>query len=152
MTGDDGDRNSGRDTAGRFAPGNPGKPAGARNRATQTVEAILTNGAERVGRKALRMALGGDSTALRLVLERVAPVRRDRPVTIALPAIESVADHPAVLAQLVSAMGRGEIAPAEAEAFAAVLAQHRAAVEVADLEARIAALEARQGRPARARA
>jgi hypothetical protein len=59
-------RNSGRNTDGTFAPGNPGKPRGARHRATQAVLALLNGQAEALTRKAVDMALYGDVTALRL--------------------------------------------------------------------------------------
>lgn len=34
-------RNSGRNTDGTFATGNPGKPKGSRHKATQAIEAML---------------------------------------------------------------------------------------------------------------
>src|SRR3978361_2276837 len=64
----------------RFAKGqsgNPaGKPAGTRNATTLAVEQLLHGEAEAITRKAIEMAKEGDTIALRLVLERVAPVRR----------------------------------------------------------------------------
>jgi hypothetical protein len=42
--------------------------------------------------KAIELAKGGDVTALRLCLERLVPVKRDRPVSFALPAIETASD------------------------------------------------------------
>ena len=66
--------------------GNPaGKPKGTRHKATLAMEAPLDGEVERLTRKAVEMALAGDTTALRLCLDRIAPVRRDRPVTFDLP-------------------------------------------------------------------
>jgi len=68
--------------------GNPrGKPKGLRNRATIAAEALLDGEAEALTRKAVEMALGGDTVALRLCLERLMPPRRDRPVAVPLPQI-----------------------------------------------------------------
>ena len=53
---------------GRFRPGNPGRPKGARNKATLTIEALLDGESEAITRKAIEMALGGDTTAMRLVI------------------------------------------------------------------------------------
>ena len=54
--------------------GNPlGRPKGARNRATIAAEALLDGEAEALTRKAIELALDGDTTALRLCLERLMP-------------------------------------------------------------------------------
>jgi hypothetical protein len=70
-----------------FELGNPGKPKGARHRATRAVEALLEGEAEALMRRAIEAALGGDTTALKLCLDRVAPALRERPVSFALPPI-----------------------------------------------------------------
>jgi hypothetical protein len=51
-------------TRGRpFAPGNPGRPKGSRNKATLAAEALLDGEAEALTRKAIELALAGDVTA-----------------------------------------------------------------------------------------
>jgi hypothetical protein len=58
--------------------GNPaGRPKGARNKATVASETLLDGEAEAITRKAVEMALDGDTTALRLVMERILPPRKD---------------------------------------------------------------------------
>lgn len=134
---------AGRDASGRFVPGNSGKPRGARNRATQAVETMLEGQADALTATALKLALGGDITALRICLDRIAPARKDRPVTLDLPPIASAADHAPALAAVAAAVADGEISPAEGKTLGDVLELHRRAVETADLEQRIAALEER---------
>ena len=85
-------RNSGRNTDGTFGPGNPGKPQGARHKATQAALALLDGQAEALTQKAVETALAGDTAALRLCLERIAPPRKDAPVTFALPPMTTAAD------------------------------------------------------------
>src|SRR3954469_24641742 len=64
--------------------GNPaGKPKGARHRTTMAVDALLEGEAETITRKAVELAKAGDTTAIRLCLDRLAPPRRDRPVPFA---------------------------------------------------------------------
>src|SRR5687768_6523834 len=82
------DRNYGADTAdhrpagpcparpGAFRPGNPGRPKGCRNRATLAALALLEGEAEALARKAVELALAGDTVALRLVLDRLLPKGR----------------------------------------------------------------------------
>lgn len=126
-----------------FQPGNPGRKAGSRNRATLAAEALLDGEAEALTRKAIETALEGDTTALRIVLERILPVRKDRPITFDLAPLAGAGDHPAALASILAAMAAGDLTPTEAQAIAALLKEHRAAVETADLAERIDTLEQR---------
>lgn len=73
------------------------------------------------------------------------PPRRERPVTFDLPAVKSASDHPDALSTILSAVAAGELTPGEAQAFAGILKEHRAAIEVAELSDRLAALEERMG-------
>ena len=83
-------RKNAANTRGRpFQLGNPSRPKGVRNRATQAVEALLLGEAEALTRRAVELALAGDTTALRLCLDRIAPPQKDRPVVFALPKLES---------------------------------------------------------------
>jgi hypothetical protein len=59
-----------RDAKGRFAPGNPGRQRGARNKVTRAAEALLGRDAAALTKKAIALAKDGDVTALRLCLER----------------------------------------------------------------------------------
>ena len=129
-----------------FPAGNPGKASGTRHKATRAVEALLEGEAEGLARKAVELALDGDTVALKLCLERLAPPRKERPVEIALPALGGPKDALAASAALLGAVAAGEIAPGEAGAVGRLLELHLRAVETHDLEARLAALEARQTR------
>ena len=70
-------RKNGRKTDGTFTKGNPGKPRGARHKATQAALALIDGEGEALTRKAIDMALAGDTVALRLCLERLAPPRKE---------------------------------------------------------------------------
>lgn len=124
-----------------FAAGNPGKPKGARGRATMAAEALLDGEAEGLTRKAIELALAGDTIALRLCLERLVPPRKDRPLLFDLPPVAGAADHPAALAAVLAAVAAGDLTPTEATAFAAVMEHHRRAIETAEILARLEALE-----------
>jgi hypothetical protein len=124
-----------------FEPGNPGKPKGARHKATLAAEALLEGEAKALTRKAIAMALAGDTTALRLCLERLVPPRKERTIRFAAPALAAAADVPAALAAIVAAIAQGYITPGEGSDLAALIDRFRAAFEVESLEARITALE-----------
>lgn len=139
-----GARKDGVRTRGRpFQPGNPGRPPGARSRATLAAEALLDGEAEKLTRTAIDKALEGDSVALRLCLERLVPPRKDAPIRVELPPIESVADVVGASAAVLRAVGASEITPDEASRVMVLLTAHKAIVETGELERRIAALEER---------
>ena len=139
------DRNNGRKTdrdgAGRWAAGNPGRPRGARHKATRAALALLDGEAEALTRKAVTMALDGDATALRLCLERIAPPRREAPVTFELPPMQSARDAAQAAAAVLAAVAEGSLTPTEGAHVMALVEGYRRTLETTELEARIAALE-----------
>ena len=136
-------RNNAAATRGRpFRPGNPGRPRGTRNKATLALEALLDGEAETLTRAAIDKALTGDTTALRLCLDRIAPPRRDRPVAFALPRLESAADVVTAHAALVEAVAMGDLTPSEAAELSKLLDGYVRAIEAADIQERFTRLEA----------
>ena len=123
-----------------------GRPKGARNRATQAAEAILSGEAEALTRKCVEVALAGDVTALRLCLERILPTQRGRTLEFDVPVLRSPTDIVAATAELVAAIGAAEITPDEALTIGRVLDGHRRAFETEQLEDRLTALEQDVGR------
>jgi len=122
--------------------GNPaGKPKGARHRATLAAEVLLDGEAEALSRKAVEMALAGDTVALRLCLERICPPRKERPIAFSLPPLASAADAPPALAAITAALAAGELTPGEANDLASLVDRFVGAVAVSDLEARLARIE-----------
>ncbi|WP_374137625.1 MULTISPECIES: DUF5681 domain-containing protein [unclassified Sphingomonas] len=134
-------KNGGKTRGKPFQPGNPGRPPGARHKVTLAIEALLEGQHEALTQAAITKALDGDTVALRLCLDRLAPPRRDAPIAVALPPVRSAADAVEASAALLAAVGEGEVTPDEAGRVMALLAAHKGIVEAGDLEARIAALE-----------
>ena len=122
--------------------GNPaGRPKGARHRTTLAMEALLDGEAEALTRKAIELACEGDTVALRLCLDRLAPVRKDRHVVFDLPAIETTADLPKATNALLQAIAAGELTPSEAADIGKAVDAHVRAIEVTDIQERLARLE-----------
>lgn len=134
-------KNAGNTRGKPFEPGNPGRPRGARHRVTRAIEGLLENEHESLTRKAIEKALEGDMVALRLCLDRIAPPRKDAPISIELPPVRTAEDVVEASAALLAAVGEGEVTPDEAGRIMALLASHRAILETGDLERRISALE-----------
>lgn len=123
--------------------GNPtGRPPGARNAATIIAEQLLDGEAIEIIRKVITKAKQGDVTCLRLCLDRLVPPRRDRPVYFAIPALNSADDASRAMAAITAAVACGELTPTEAAELSDVIANYVRAVEVAEIERRLLALEA----------
>lgn len=134
-------KNTGRDASGRFSQGNPGRPRGARHKATQAALELLDGEAEALTRQAVTMALGGDATALRLCLERIAPPRKDAPIQFEMPRMETACDAAKAAGAVLDAVSSGELTPSEAAHIMGLVENFRRVLETTELEARVAALE-----------
>jgi|RhiMetdeSRZDD1v2_1073273.scaffolds.fasta_scaffold00142_6 hypothetical protein len=125
--------------------GNPaGRPPGARNRATIAAEALLDDEVETIVRKAIDLAKAGEMAAIRLVMDRVCPPRKDRPVRFALPKLERASDAVVAAAAIVEAVATGDLTPSEAAELSRVVNAYAAALEAADFDARLRRLEVGQ--------
>jgi hypothetical protein len=138
--------NTGRNSDGTFASGNSlgGKPKGARHKTTLAIEALMEGQHEALTQAAISKALEGDTAALRFCLDRIAPARKDAPISFTLPPITIVGDTVQASCALLEAVAAGEVTPDEAGRVMAQLTAHKALVETGDLEARIALPEAKK--------
>lgn len=134
---------TGRDSAGRFTPGNSGRPRGARHKVTVACEALIEGQAERLTQLAIDRALGGDAIALRFVLERVLAPVRSRPMGIDLPSLDGPGAGQKVVAELVKALASGDIDSEGARQAAELVELHRRCRELDALSERLATLENR---------
>ena len=122
--------------------GNPaGKPKGTRHKATMLAERLLDGQAEELIQQCVQKALDGDSTAMRLCIERLVPPRKDRPVNLDLPQMECVEDTIKAMAVISSGVGDGELTPSEGQVLSGMVENYRKAIETTELEGRIGELE-----------
>ena len=128
---------------GRFTQGNPGKPMGARNKATRLALSILEADADLIARSAVEQAVTGSVGAMKLCLERLVPKHRERTVEFDIGPIVTAADAARAAGRITELIAAGELSPAEGHALAAVIEVQRRALETAELERRILTLEGR---------
>lgn len=131
--------------ATRFRPGNPGRPKGARHKVTMAVEALLQGEHEKLTRVAIDKALEGDTVALRLCLDRIAPPRKDAPVHFVMPEMKDADGVAAAGSAVIAALAAGDATPDEAARVMAVLQAQRQIIETVDLERRLSLLEGKEG-------
>jgi hypothetical protein len=127
--------------------GNPaGRPPGARNKRSIVSEAMFEGEADALVRRAVDQGLNGDLRAIRLILDRLEPPRKDRPIDMALPPVKCAVDSIAAFEAISSAVAQGELTPLEANAVSAFLDRHVRAIESATFEQRLSKLE-QEGKP-----
>lgn len=131
--------------------GNPrGRPKGSRNKATLLAVAAMEGELENVVRVVIDAAKKGDMAAARLVVDKLIPAVKERPLSIDLPAITGAGDCTAAHSKVLEAVASGQILPGEGEALAALIEQQRKAFETMELAERLAAIEEQlqgRGRP-----
>ena len=122
--------------------GNPaGRPRGARNRTTILMQNLLAGRAEAIGQKLIELAENGDIAAIRICMDRLAPTRRDGPVEVELPPIETPADSVAAAETIVAGVAAGDLTASEAADLAKVLDIYVRAVETKGFDQRLTKLE-----------
>jgi hypothetical protein len=139
-------RNNALITRGRpFEKGNAGRPKGARHKVTRAVEALLEGEAEELTRKAIELAKGGDLTAIRICLDRIAPPRKDRHIEFDLPKMETAKDAASAGAAIIEALSQGELTPSEAGELVRMVESYARTLQTSDFEARLERLEKERG-------
>jgi hypothetical protein len=129
--------------------GNPnGRPKGSRNKATLLADQIFDEKlfgedrkADAIIAKAIDLAAGGDTTCIRLCLDRIAPIRRDRPVCFELPSMKEAKDAVGASAAIVAAVASGELTPIEAAELSKVVDSYARTLQAVEFEERLLKLE-----------
>ena len=132
---------NGRNTAGQFSIGNSGRPRGSRNKATIAIENLLKGQAEALTQTAVTKALQGDSLALRLCMERIAPAPKDKPISFSLPKMQNALDASEAAGSVLTAVSEGELTPIEATRVMGLIDSYRRTMELTEIEQRLQALE-----------
>ena len=132
---------NGRNTDGKFSDGNAGRPKGSRNKATIAIESLLEGQAEALTQTAISKALDGDSIALRLCMDRIAPSVKDKPIVFPLPRMRDAMDASEAAGSVLSAVSDGTLTPIEGTRVMGLIDSYRRALELTDIERRLQSLE-----------
>lgn len=89
-----------------------GKPKGARHKTTLLAERLMQDDVETIVNAVLTAARNGDMMAAKIILDRIAPVRRSN--SFDLPRIECRADRLPARAAILDAVANGDLTPGEA--------------------------------------
>lgn len=125
--------------------GNPaGRPRGTRNKATLLALNLMEDAAAEITQAVITAARMGDLAAAKLVLERLAPPLRERPISIELPDTSTTEGVSKAQQVIIEAVGKGELLPGEGSTLAALVESRCRALETYDLERRLSDLEEQQ--------
>ena len=118
-----------------FQPGNPGRPKGAKGKKLE----LFRSNNEKLQRKVLDMALGGDVAMLKIVADRLWPKLRAEAVPVRVTTASS--DLASQGAAIIEAALSGKLTPDVLRDLLSALANQARLIEFTEIEARLQALE-----------
>lgn len=131
--------------SGRFKrgeSGNPkGKPKGARHKASLMAEMLIEAESEEICRQVINQAKEGNIQAAKIILDRLLPPKKDRPIHFKLPMIHNAADALKASRLICNAVGSGELTPTEGESLSKIVEIHVKNIELFDFGIRLEAIE-----------
>ena len=113
----------------------------ARHDGEALATSLLATEAVKITRALVHKALAGNMRALRLCIERLVPISRERALPVRIPAPQDALQITIALKAVFDGLGSGKLTPGEAQKLAAILENQRKAIETGDLEERLQALE-----------
>jgi hypothetical protein len=125
---------------GRFAQGNPGGAGRPRKVVKVAADALDERVAQAAGdlfEVAFDLGKERNITAVKMLLDRVWPVGRSRPLEISAPQINRAPDLLPAMAGVTNAMFAGDATADEGAAAAKVLKAHLEAIQTIDIEERL---------------
>ena len=126
--------------------GNPaGRPKGSKNHATMMALALMECDLDSIVKNVINAAKAGDMTAAKLVIDKLVPASRSRPICIELPKVEDIASAQTAQAVVVDAVARGELLADEGQMLSGLIENQRRAIETGTLELRLKAIEESMG-------
>ena len=126
-----------------FPPGNTlgrGRPKGSRNREKSPIQHLLDEYAPHIMRKCMAQALDGNSSSMRLCVERIFPSRRGALIQLNLPSIRTAEDVGRAAEKVTQAIRRGKLTPAEGNEMMNHLESRSRIIEGAKFETQLADL------------
>ena len=130
---------------GKFVKGKSGNPLGrqkgSKNAATIIAENLLQGSAEDVTNKAVELALAGDTTAIKIILDRITPPMKEQKIELSLPQIQTSSDLILLQAHIIQNVAEGKLTPTQGQIMTNMALKLRESFEVEKLESRIKELE-----------
>ena len=126
-----------------FQKGQSGNPKGRPHGTTRTGKliAMLEPHAPALVDKVVELALNGDTTALRLCLERLYPALKAKEEAIPIDDLDANASVSEQAKSVINALAQGELSTAQASSVMQSLSAQARIIEIDELEQRVRQLE-----------
>jgi hypothetical protein len=129
----------------KFKPGQSGNPKGKAkgtlHKATRAALELLEGDLEAITQVCIEKAKDGDLMAVKLILDKLLPNRRERSINLKVPRVKVAQDLPKALEAVMQAVAAGDLTPGEGQALTAMLEGYRKGLEFTTIEARLRTLE-----------
>ncbi len=133
-----------------FKPGQSGnvagKPPGTRSKATQLLLALMEGDASAITKAVIDAAKAGDLMAAKIILDRLIPAAKERPISLDLPDTKTADGVSAAQSAILQAVASGDLLPGEASTLSAIVESKRRSIETEKLSDRITQLENKNGK------
>jgi len=121
--------------------GNPGgRPKGVKDKRVAMRE-MLQPHAQNLIDTAVRLALGGDTAALKICIDRIMPTMKEEPIHVTVPKITGPDDCTKAQAAVLNAVAAGEMLPSEGQVLSGLIDAQRRAYETSELAKRLMVIE-----------
>ena len=127
-----------------FEPGNKfgrGRPRGSRNKRTLIAQQLLDEHAEPIVRKAMILALQGDSRLLQSLLSYILPRRKDAPLKTAKLRTATTEELSESFEQILKKVSSGEITLSQARELVVLMEARRDMVKTEEFDKRLRVVE-----------
>lgn len=131
---------------GNFTKGNTagaGRPQGSRNNVTIAALNMMDGESEAITRVALDLAKQGDRPMIKLVLERIVPVAKNRPINIAFPEVDDLSQIPELSKTILSNISTGHLSIEDGSKLSSICADLSRSFQVVQIDERLKLIESR---------
>lgn len=120
--------------------GNPsGRPKGLKDKRV-VMRSMLQPHAQDLIETVVQMALGGDTTALRICMDRLVAPIREEPIHVTVPKITGPDDCVKAQAAVLNAVAAGQVLPGEGQVLSGLIEAQRRAYETTSLAKQMEAI------------
>ncbi len=130
----------------KFQPGNKlgGRKVGSRNRVTIAAENLFEEESGAIARQAVEMALNGHPQMIKLILERVVPIKKSTAIKLeGMPVVDSIEQAGQAAEFLLQAITSGKVSPLDGEIISRVLDKRLHSLQITEIESELQELKER---------
>jgi hypothetical protein len=129
----------------RFEPGNSygkGRPCGSKNKVTVAAENLFEEESGAIARRAVEMALSGHPQMIKMVMERVVPIKKSSPVKLeGMPTVDTVESAGEAAEFILQSIASGKVSPLDGEILSRVLDKRLHALQITEIERELKTLQ-----------